>query len=334
MTYNLSIIGLFYREGIMKKLDLANLPTRIEKLSFEYNDINVYLKRDDQTGFELSGNKVRKLEYSLQEALDLGCDTVITCGGIQSNHARATAIAAVKLGLQVHLVLKENETPAQGNYFINQFIGAKIHLISNETYQDRHNYMKALKDRIDVTNKAYIIPEGASNGIGNFGYLNGFYEIQKQEEALGISFDYIVMAYGSGSTYAGLLMGAKALESKTQIIGYNIYNPNIDAFKMVKTLIDESKVYTEVPDIEEKDVHVSPEYVGLGYAKSCQDELDFIKNFARKEGVMLDTVYTGKAMFGLILDIEQGKYAKGSNVLFIHTGGQFGNFSKTELFDF
>ena len=318
----------------MKKLDLANLPTRIEKLSFEYNDINVYLKRDDQTGFELSGNKVRKLEYALQEALELGCDTIITCGGIQSNHARATAIAAVKLGLKVHLVLKENETPAQGNYFIDQFIGAKIHLISNEAYQDRHNYMKALKQQIDHTNKAYIIPEGASNGIGNFGYLNCFHEIQKQEAELGVAFDYIVMAYGSGSTYAGLLMGAKALESKTQIVGYNIYNPDIDAYNMVKSLIDDSKVYGDLTEIEEEDVHISPEYVGLGYAKSCQDELDFIKLFARKEGVMLDTVYTGKAMFGLILDIEQGKYPKGSNILFIHTGGQFGNFSKTELFDF
>jgi len=318
----------------MKKVDLANLPTRIEKLSFNYNDISLYIKRDDQTGFELSGNKVRKLEYVLQEAIEQGCDTIITCGGIQSNHARATAIAATKLGMNVHLVLKENEPEQQGNYFMNQMIGATIHHISNDMYQDRHNYMKNLKAELDIRNKAYIIPEGASNGIGNFGYLNCYYEIQKQEDELGVTFDYIVMAYGSGSTYAGLLMGAKALGAETKIVGYNIYNPDVDAYKMIKELVEESKVYRDVPEVLEIDINVSTEYVGLGYAKSNKDELDFISSFARREGVILDTVYTGKAMFGMILDIEQGIYKKGSNILFIHTGGQFGNFSKTELFNF
>lgn len=318
----------------MKKVELANLPTRIEKLTFNYNDISLYIKRDDQTGFELSGNKVRKLEYVLQEAIDQGCDTIITCGGIQSNHARATAIAATKLGMNVHLVLKENEPEKQGNYFMNQMIGATIHHISTDMYKERHAYMKNLKAELDIRNKAYIIPEGASNGIGNFGYLNCFYEIQKQEDELGIKFDYIVMPFGSGSTYVGLLMGAKALGVDTKIVGYNIYNPDVDAFEMISTLVDASKKYREVPQILISDINISTEYVGLGYAKSSKDELDFIASFARKEGVILDTVYTGKAMFGMILDIEQRIYHKGSNILFIHTGGQFGNFSKTELFNF
>lgn len=318
----------------MKKVDLANLPTRIEKLNFNYNDISLYMKRDDQTGFELSGNKVRKLEYVLKEALDQGCDTIITCGGIQSNHARATAIASVKLGLTVHLVLKENEAEEQGNYFMNQMVGATIHHISTEMYEERHLFMQNLKAEIDIRNKAYIIPEGASNGIGNFGYLNCYDEIQKQEEALGVTFDYIVMAYGSGSTYAGLLMGAKAQGSKTKIVGYNIYNPDVDGFKMVKDLIDQTKVYRDIPEISKEDVNISTEYVGLGYAKSQKDELDFISSFARREGIILDTVYTGKAMFGMVLDIERGIYSKGSHILFIHTGGQFGNFSKTDLFNF
>jgi len=317
----------------MRKIDLANLPTRIEKLRFTYNDIDVYIKRDDQTGFELSGNKVRKLEYSYKEAIDQKSDTVITCGGIQSNHCRATAIAGVKLGFEVHLVLKKNEVPSQGNYFLDEMIGANIHLISEDDYKNRHAIMNELKETLEKENKTvYLIPEGASNGIGNIGYETCFYEIEDQEKALGIEFDYLVSAYGSGSTYAGLLMGIKNNNRETLNIGYNIYNPNVDTYKMVADLMNQTKVYKAIPEIEEDDVNISPDYVGLGYAKSTEEEIDFIKTFARKEGILLDSVYTGKAMYGLMQDIYAGKYKAGSNILFIHTGGVFGNFSKIDLF--
>ena len=317
----------------MEKFNLANLPTRIEKLKFRYNGISIYIKRDDQTGFELSGNKVRKLEYALKEAVDKGCNTVITCGGIQSNHARATAIAAVKLGLEVHLVLKKNETPSQGNFFISELIGAQIHLISEEDYNSRHQIMADLKTELDKKGKStYLIPEGASNGIGNFGYENCFYEIEAQEKELGVEFDYIVSAFGSGSTYTGLLMGIKNSERETINVGYNIYNPNVDAYEMINKLMKESEPYKKLPDISDEDVAISTGYVGLGYAKSTQDEIDFIKKFAREEGVLLDSVYTGKAMYGLINDIKQDKYKENATILFIHTGGFFGNFSKIDLF--
>lgn len=317
----------------MKKIDLANLPTRIEKLNVSYNDIDVYIKRDDQTGFELSGNKVRKLEYALYEAKAQNCDTIITCGGIQSNHCRATAIASVKLGLEVHLLLKENEVPQQGNYFLNEMIGAHIHLISLEDYNNRHVLMDELRDDLSKEGKSvYLIPEGASNGIGNFGYESCFYEIEAQEKEMNLKFDYIVSAFGSGSTYTGLLMGIKNRKRETVNVGYNIYNPDVDAFKMIEQLMDESKVYGEMPPITPEDVVISTEFVGLGYAKSTDEEISFIKTFARKEGVILDSVYTGKAMYGLMQDIYAGKYKAGSNILFIHTGGAFGNFSKTDLF--
>lgn len=314
----------------MEKLNLANLPTRIEKLKFTQNDIEVYIKRDDQTGYELSGNKVRKLEYSLKEALEQESTAIITCGGIQSNHARATAIASVKLGLEVHLVLKDNEKHQQGNYFMNQMIGANIHIITVEAYKNRHQIMNELKEKLDAQGKkAYIIPEGASNGIGNLGYMHCYEEIKIQ----GYTFDYIAAAYGSGSTHTGLLLGKKFHNDSTKIIGYNIYNPDVDSFKMVSNLAMESETYISVPPLSKEDVIVYTDYVGRGYALSTTEEIEFIKNFAREEGVLLDTVYTGKAMYGLISDIKKGLYPKGSKILFIHTGGFFGNFSKIELFN-
>ncbi|MCH4888289.1 D-cysteine desulfhydrase family protein [Acidaminobacter sp. JC074] len=317
----------------MKKYNLANLPTRIEKMKFNFNGINVYIKRDDQTGFELSGNKVRKLEYSFAEAKALGADTVITCGGIQSNHCRATAIAAVKLGFEVHLVLKENEVPGSGNYFLNKMIGAKIHLISLEDYKNRHQIMADMKKDLDASGKhTYLIPEGASNGIGNLGYEHAFSEIENQENELGIEFDYIVSAFGSGSTYTGLLMGIKKHGRDIKNVGYNIYNPNVDGFDMVKSLLNESKPYTMLPEITPKDVDIRTDYVGRGYALSRDEEIDFILDMARNEGILLDSVYTGKAMYGLMTDIKNGKYKDNANILFIHTGGVFGNFSKMDLF--
>ena len=317
----------------MNRLNLANLPTRIEKMKFTHNGVNVYIKRDDQTGFELSGNKVRKLEYSFAEAKELGCDTVITCGGIQSNHARATAIAAVKLGFEVHLVLKENETPSQGNFFLDEMIGAKIHLISVDDYKNRHQIMNDMKRDFDGNGKStYLIPEGASNGVGNLGYENAFHEIQADEKELGIQFDYIVSAFGSGSTYAGLLMGIKKSGRDTKNIGYNIYNPNVDSYEMVTRLLDESKPYTTLPTIEPADIDIRTDYVGKGYALSRDEEIEFILDTARNEGILLDSVYTGKALYGLVSEIKQGKYKENSSILFIHTGGVFGNFSKTDLF--
>lgn len=313
----------------MEKLNLANLPTRIEKLKYTYNDIEVFIKRDDQTGFELSGNKVRKLEYTFKEALDQGCDTVITCGGIQSNHARATAIAAVKLGLEVHLVLKDNEAHEQGNFFLNQMIGAHFHIITLDEYQERQDIMESLKTDLESRGKkVYLIPEGASNGIGNLGYMHCYEEIKVQ----GRSFDYIVAAFGSGSTHTGLLLGAKYHTDATKIVGYNIYNPDVDSYQMVSDLAKDSEKYISPISLSQEDVIIKTDYVGRGYALSTPEEIDFIKKFARQEGVLLDTVYTGKAMYGLISDIEKGDYPKGSKILFIHTGGVFGNFSKTELF--
>ena len=325
------------------KIEIANLPTKIEKLekiSKELN-INIFFKRDDQTGTEVSGNKVRKLEYSIKEAIDQGCDTLITCGGIQSNHARSTAAAAIKVGLSSVLVLRSNEEPEiDGNYFIDRILGADIKFITSDEYSNRRELiMENIKKELEKNGKkGYIIPEGASNGIGSLGYINFTKEVLDFEKKSGIKFDTIVVAVGSGGTYAGIHMGNDIyLNGERNIVGFNVCD-SAEFFKeKVKKIIKESEKYLSEDDlnkIKAKNINIIDGYVGEGYALSNQKELDFIQDFAVKEGIILDPVYTGKAMYGLYNEINKGKFENSRNILFVHTGGIFGLFPKKNQFIF
>ncbi|MDR3259104.1 MAG: D-cysteine desulfhydrase family protein [Fusobacteriaceae bacterium] len=324
-----------------EKLNIANFPTKIERLENFSKEVgkNVFLKRDDQTGSEFSGNKIRKLEYSIKEAIDQDCDTLITCGGIQSNHARSTAAAGVKMGLKSVLVLRSDETPIlEGNYFIDKLIGADVRIISSSDYRDhRKEIMENIQKELEKEGrKAYIVPEGASNGIGVLGYYTGFDEILKQEKSLGINFDTIVVAVGSGGTYAGLYLGNKINNSKKDIVGVNVCD-DADFFKNKSVeIINECLPYIDNPKVEitTKDMHIIDGYVGIGYAKSRPEELDFIHKFAVANGVILDPVYTGKAMYGIYNEIKKGNLKDSKNILFIHTGGIFGLFPKSGEFQF
>lgn len=326
---------------ISKKLKLGNFPTkieRLEKLSTMLKE-NIYIKRDDQTGSEVSGNKIRKLEFSINEAINNDCDTLITCGGIQSNHARATAAAGIKLGLKSVLVLRSDETPEmEGNYLIDKIMGADIRIISSEDYRERRQEImeNILKELEKKGRKGYIIPEGASNGIGTFGYINCFKEILDQEKELGITFDTIVTAVGSGGTFAGLYLGNKLTESNKKIVGINVCD-SAEYFKdKVRSILEEVKTY--IPDrkfeITKDDMHIIDGYVGDGYALSRPEELEFICDFAEAEGIILDPVYTGKTMRGLYTELKKGTFKDSKNILFIHTGGIFGLFSKRNQFGF
>jgi D-cysteine desulfhydrase len=314
-----------------ERIELANLPTRIEKLKGDYQGVNIYIKRDDQTGFELSGNKVRKLEYTMKAAMDKGCNAVITCGGFQTNHGRATVIAAVKLGLKPYLVLKSDENDVKnGNYFLDELYGAEVIKISAETYKnERNEIMENLKN--DLAGKgirAYVIPEGASNGLGNWGYIRAIKEIVAQEKEMGVTFDYLTGAMGSGSTHAGMILGAHLYETKHKVLGFNIYDGSVDGNKKVYDLIQETGMDLT---IDKNRFDIINDYVGKGYAISTPEEIEWIKRFTREEGILLDTVYTGKAFRGLVVEIMNGRFEKGTNILFIHTGGAFGNFSKVDL---
>ena len=326
---------------IPERIKLANLPTKIEKLerfSERLGGPAIYIKRDDQTGIEISGNKVRKLEYAVAEAISQGADTLITCGGIQSNHARATAAVAAKLGLNSFLVLRSDnpETP-DGNHFLDKVLGAEIKIISREEYSSsRMVIMEGIKDELKAKGrKGYILPEGASNGIGTFGYYSALEEILEQEKELSIKFDAIVVAVGSGGTYAGLFYANKINKNSADIIGVNVCD-DADYFKkLITVILNESFEYTdEKIEFSKDDINIIDGYVGEGYALSRPEELKFITELAKLEGVILDPVYTGKAMSGLVNEIKKGTFKKCENILFIHTGGLFGLYPKRNQFEF
>lgn len=325
------------------KINIANLPTKIEKLEKISKElgVNIYLKRDDQTGSEVSGNKIRKLEYSIKEAIDQNCDTLITCGGIQSNHARSTAAAAIKAGLSSVLVLRTNEEPEMdGNYFIDRLLGADVRFVTSDEYSNsRQEIMENIKKELEKDGrKGYIIPEGASNGVGSLGYINFAKEVLDFEKKSDIEFDTIVVAVGSGGTYAGIHMGNNIyLDGKRRIVGFNVCDTAEFFKEKVKEIIEESKGYLDeknLKKVKSKNIDIIDGYVGEGYALSTQVELNYIWDLARKEGVILDPVYTGKAMYGLYNEIKKGSFKNSKNILFVHTGGIFGLFPKKNQFEF
>lgn len=326
-------------KSIPERIHLANLPTKIEKLeklTKELGGPNIYVKRDDQTGSEMSGNKIRKLEFTIKEAVDQNCDYLITCGGTQSNHARATAAAAAKLGLGAYLVLRGNgDEPLDGNYFLNKLLGADIKFISADDYSNnRAAIMETIKRELEGKgHRAYIIPEGASNGIGTFGYFNAMEEIIAQEKDMGVHFDAIVLAVGSGGTYGGAFLANKIMENDATVYGINV-SANAEYFQdRIIEILKESNSYLQSDiNVLKDEIRIMDGYVGRGYALSRQEELDFIYKLAKLEGLILDPVYTGKAMYGLVNEIQKGSFKDHKNILFIHTGGLFGLFPQKNLF--
>jgi D-cysteine desulfhydrase len=203
------------------------LPTpveRLERLSGIPDDFKIFIKRDDLTGFALSGNKVRKLEFLVSEALKKKCDTLITCGGVQSNHARATAIVAAQLGLKSLLILFEEEKAKNdGNIFLSRLVGAELKYITPEEYERVDDILE--QERLKLKSKGiagYVIPEGGSNALGIWGYIKAAYEIKSQLDSMKLKIDRIITAVSSGGTYAGLYIGSKLLKWKVKITGFNI----------------------------------------------------------------------------------------------------------------
>lgn len=327
---------------IPQRMPLAHLPTPMEPLKYFKDPAypTLYIKRDDLTGMEFSGNKIRKLEYALQEALDLGCDTLITCGGIQSNHCRATAAAGAKLGLETILLLRsDTPQPPQGNHLLGLLLGAKIVWVSSEEYaKERRQRMGAIaKELEEKGHKGYILPEGASNAIGTFGYFHAFEEILAQEKELGIRFDTIVCPVGSGGTYSGLVFGNAYHRAERKILGVNIA-ADADHFKEITMQIHtefQERLGEPLP-LKKEDLYILDGYAGRGYALNTPQEMAFFHDFAKKSGLFLDPVYTGKAMRGLLTALQEGDalLKDAENILFIHTGGLFGLFAKAEEFGF
>lgn len=324
-----------------KKLPLALLPTPIQKLSRLGSELgikNLYVKRDDLTGLGMTGNKVRKLEYLFSEALRLKATGVITCGGSQSNHARATAVAAIRLGLKPYLVLRGRKFEiSEGNLFLDKLMGADIQFITPQEYLKVDALMQRKAKQLQHKGeKIYIIPEGGSNEFGSPGYIEAMKEIRDQERKLGIAFDYYVAAAGSGGTLAGMILGKQIYRLPGQVIGFNVCD-NADYFqRKIQNIIDRTRKYLRLSKGRGKtdEICIYDGYVGEGYSIPYDGNIQLIKEIARIEGIFLDPVYTSKAFYGMIQEVQKGTLDKKANILFLHSGGVFGLLAQRENFDF
>jgi D-cysteine desulfhydrase family pyridoxal phosphate-dependent enzyme len=303
---------------------LSLLPTpchRLDRLSKDVG-LEIYCKRDDLTGFGLGGNKTRKLELLIGEAMEQGCDTLVTCGGVQSNFCRLTAAAGVAAGMQVHLVLgggrPEKET---GNLILDRLVGADIHHVSSSRWDDWEAKSDALVEELDSKGrKVFRIPIGGSVPTGAIGYVSAFLEILKDEERLGVSFDHIIHATGSGGTQAGLVAGKTLTGWMGRISGISVSAGREEMEELIYELASNTAALLG-GRVDRGSVQVDDRFIGPGYGVSTPEGEEAIRIFARQEGVFLDRVYTGKAASGLLAGIREGEIT-GKNILFLHTGGQ------------
>ncbi|MBI5584856.1 MAG: D-cysteine desulfhydrase [Deltaproteobacteria bacterium] len=287
----------------------------------------IYLKRDDLLGLAAGGNKTRKLEFLVAEALAQGADTLITCGAIQSNHCRLTLAAAVKEGLKCRLVLEERvpgtyNPQAGGNNFLYRLLGVEaVKVVPAGSYMKRE--MQAVAAALAAEGrKGYIIPGGGSNPLGATGYVACAQEIMAQTFEQGLSLDYVVCASGSTGTHAGLVAGFHGCQMNLPVIGINVSRPKLQQEELVYGLVRETARFVGVHiEIPREAVTCFDDYVGPGYSLPTPGMAEAVRLLARTEGVLLDPVYTGKAMAGLIDLVRKGYFPKGSRVLFVHTGG-------------
>lgn len=320
------------------RVELAHLPTPIDHLVAlsEELDVQIYVKRDDLTGAALTGNKIRKLEYCLAEAMDQEADVLVTCGGAQSNHCRTTAVAARRLGLDVELFLRgAAEAEVEGNLFLSRLVGAKIHPLSGPEYAQRDLILARRAEELGAEGRRpYVIPEGASNALGSLGYVRCAHEIHQQAQDSGCHFDTIVCAVGSGGTFAGLLAGAQIHGLQGSLIGVPICDSAAHFEPITNTILRAIEAtYAKGLDRKVAKEDFLDGHVGAGYGKTTTQEVEMLRDIAVLTGLILDPVYTTKAFGGLLGLIRDGRVAKGSSVLFIHTGGLFGLLPYQREFD-
>jgi len=311
----------------LPRFPLAQLPTPIEKLprlSRELGGSEMLIKRDDQTGLAFGGNKTRKLEFLVGDALARGADTLVTVGAAQSNHCRQTAAAAAKAGLKCELILNgtKPELPT-GNLLLNQLFGANEHWIDRP---QRAAKLRELPDQLRAQGrKPYVIGVGGSNGIGATGYVVAMIEAMEQLRASGQRVDHMVFGSSSGGTQAGMTLGARiaGFEGKLHGLSIDKGEPELGAYEEeVAQIANECAQYVgSEARITKQDIKVVYGYMGEGYGVVGDLERDAIRLMARREGIVLDPVYAGRA-FGALVDlIRRGVFKRGETVLFWHTGG-------------
>lgn len=319
------------------KIGRLNTPIRfLERLSRKYG-VNLYVKRDDLTGIALSGNKIRKLEYLLYDAIRLGADTVITGGAPQSNHCRATAAACRMVGLDPVLVFMGNAPERiEGNLFLDKLCGAELHYVqSDDFWVESDDIMKRIAEELRREGRnPYVIPIGGSNAAGYRGYLRAGMEIIDQETEMNVRFEHIFCAAGTVGTLGGLVLARMLGKWERDIVGISVaQNAGFFTDQIKRNIADFAEQNgLELPE-PEKHFRLSDDYIGPGYGVSTEPERELILELAREEGLFLDPVYTGKTWWGMIDLIRKGEIEKGANVLFLHTGGIFGLLAQTEAFE-
>ena len=324
--------------SLPKKLSMSRLPTPIEKMehaSLEWG-VDLRVKRDDLTGTDLSGNKIRKLDFLLADALHQGCDTVITCGAVTSNHARATVIAARKVGLRPVLVLTgtgEEPDVLNSNLQLSLLCGAEVRYVPWEIYASSiHEHLEQVAEELHQSgHKAYVIPTGGSNPVGLLGYFDAVHEMKQQCEETGWFPDGVVCAVGSGGTYSGLLSGNAYYHLAKDIYGFLVCATIPFFTSKIATDCEAARQKYSWPfECKADSIRLYDGYIGPGYAKTTNEQLDLIHYMAKEEALILDPVYTGKAFFGMVDLIQTGVIPSGAKILFIHTGGIYGLSAFTE----
>jgi D-cysteine desulfhydrase len=298
---------------------------------------HIFIKRDDLLGLSGGGNKTRKLEFLVAQALKEGADTLITCGAVQSNHCRLTLAAAVKEGLKCRLILEQRvpdsyDPDASGNNFLFRLLGVeKVTVVDGGV--DLAAAMQAEADELAADGrKGYVIPGGGSNPIGTLGYVSCAQEILAQAFQKGVHFDHLVCASGSGGTHSGMLVGMRAMGSKIPVTGISVRRPVPEQEALIGGLVTQTREFLGYPsDLMDGELTIFDDYVGPGYSIPTEEMAEAVRIFARVEGILLDPVYTGKAAAGLLDLIHKGHFKQGEKVLFLHTGGSPGLYAYQDV---
>jgi L-cysteate sulfo-lyase len=317
------------------RVKLGHMPTPLERLDGLTRALNgpeIWIKRDDCTGLSTGGNKTRKLEFLMAEALAEGADTVITQGATQSNHARQTAAAAAKLGLACHLLLEDRtgksdyDYTENGNVLLDRLHGATLeHLPSNP---DMNGEMEKVAARMRAEGrKVYVIPGGGSNAVGALGYVDAAIELVYQANAEGLAIDHVLHATGSAGTQAGLVAGLVGTRSGIPVLGIGVRAPKAKQEENVLVLAQKTCEKLGIAGaVKREDVAANCDYIGEGYGFPDRSTIEAIRTLARTDGILLDPVYSGKGMAGLIDLVGKGAFKKGQTIVFLHTGGYAGLF--------
>ena len=329
------------------RIRLGHMPTPLEPmenlsrhLAGQGDGPKLWVKRDDCTGLSTGGNKTRKLEYLMADALAQGADTVITQGATQSNHARQTAAAAAKLNLACHILLEDRTgytDPAytqSANVMMDKLHGATVSRRPGGA--DMAAEMETLAGKLRAEGRRpYLIPGGGSNPVGALGYVGCALELVAQAAEMGLRIDHVVHATGSAGTQAGLVAGLVGLNSAIPVLGIGVRAPREKQEANVLALATRTADHLGLPagTVRAEHVVANCDYVGLGYGIPTQGMVDAVKLVAEKEGLLLDPVYSGKGMAGLIDLVRKGHFKAGENVVFIHTGGAVGLFGYPDAFD-